>query len=382
MLTQLKNLLRAMLSSVRDLVPIVAVIAFFQIVVLQQAPSELAGLLGGALCVVAGLTFFIAGLEMALFPLGETMAGAFLEKGSLPALLAFAFALGFGTTVAEPALIAVCAEAARVAAEAGAIASGEAPQGDYALGLRLTVATSVGFAIVLGVFRILKGWPIHWLIIGGYVIVVVMTAFAPRETIGIAYDSGGVTLPLDPRPESARGRFGIALPRSPMIFDGSGSVPRRLRLRHPAATLRDVAPLVARGFGLGLAETVPGRSPLIDGFGLIAFASLFPIISVMGYAQLSEFRARSGGSGGAGAHPRPRGDGAAQVRPCRLGSVIARAGRERRDGGRPRSDGAAQVRPCRLGPSWCQLIAVWRWRVRWSCRSRQPRGARSGRSAR
>ena len=243
MLTQVTDLLRAMLSSVRDLVPIVAVIAFFQIVVLQQAPSELAGMLGGALCVVAGLTFFVAGLEMALFPLGESMAGAFLEKGSLPALLAFAFALGFGTTVAEPALIAVCAEAARVAAEAGAIETSESAQDDYALGLRLTVATSVGFAIVLGVFRILKGWPIHWLIIGGYVIVVTMTAFAPRETIGIAYDSGGVT------------------------------------------TSTITVPMVT-ALGVGLASSIRGRNPLVDGFGLIAFASLTPMIFVMAYGMV------------------------------------------------------------------------------------------------
>ena len=243
MLAPFRGLVRAMLSSVRDLVPIIAVIAFFQIVVLQQAPSELVGLLGGAVCVVAGLTFFVAGLEMALFPLGETMAGAFLEKGSLPALLAFAFALGFGTTVAEPALIAVCAEAARVAAEAGAIAAAEGARAHYALGLRLTVAVSVGFAIVIGVFRILKGWPVHWMIIGGYVIVVIMTAFAPRETVGIAYDSGGVT------------------------------------------TSTITVPMVT-ALGVGLASSIRGRNPMVDGFGLIAFASLTPMIFVMAYGMV------------------------------------------------------------------------------------------------
>ena len=239
----LRNLLLAMLSSVRDLVPIVAVIAFFQIVVLQQPPGELAELLGGVLCVVAGLTFFVAGLEMALFPLGESMAGAFLEKGSLPALIAFAFALGFGTTVAEPALIAVCAEAARVAAEAGAIEAGEEAGARFALGLRLAVALSVGCAIVLGVFRILKGWPIHWFIIGGYVVVVILTACAPRETVGIAYDSGGVT------------------------------------------TSTITVPMVT-ALGVGLASSIRGRNPLVDGFGLIAFASLTPMIFVMAYGMV------------------------------------------------------------------------------------------------
>ena len=277
MLTQLKNLLRAMLSSVRDLVPIVAVIAFFQIVVLQQAPSELAGLLGGALCVVAGLTFFIAGLEMALFPLGETMAGAFLEKGSLPALLAFAFALGFGTTVAEPALIAVCAEAAAHWLDYGwvyafafaigfgttiaepsliavAIKASSVSGGSIGVwGLRIAVALGVALGIALGAWRIVTGAPIHWFIIAGYILVVIQTSLAPRRIVPLAYDSGGVT------------------------------------------TSTVTVPLVA-ALGLGLAETVPGRSPLIDGFGLIAFASLFPIISVMGYAQLSEFRARRAGA--------------------------------------------------------------------------------------
>ena len=175
---------------------------------------------------------------MGLFPLGETMANAFARKGSLIALLTFAFFLGFGTTVAEPALIAVAAEAAEIAAKAGHIASSEEAEKRYALELRLVVALSVGFAIVLGVFRILKGWPIQYFIIGGYMLVIIITNFAPPEIIGIAYDSGGVT------------------------------------------TSTVTVPLVT-ALGVGLATTIRGRNPMIDGFGLIAFASLTPMIFVL-----------------------------------------------------------------------------------------------------
>ena len=233
-----------MVGSLRDLAPIVLVIGFFQLAVLQQPIPDFIGLVIGLACVVLGLTFFIFGLEMGLFPIGESMAHAFARKGSVFWLLVFAFALGFGTTVAEPALIAVADEAATVASLGGMIADDNAARSSYATGLRFTVAFSVGLAIVLGVLRILKGWSIQYMIIAGYILVVVMTAFAPREIIGIAYDSGGVT------------------------------------------TSTVTVPLVA-ALGLGLAETVPGRSALIDGFGLIAFASLFPMITVMGYAQLT-----------------------------------------------------------------------------------------------
>ena len=232
-----------MLGSVRDLAPIVLVIAFFQLAVVQAPLPNIFGLLFGTLLVVMGLTFFIFGLEMGLFPIGESMAHAFARKGSLWWLLAFAFALGFGTTVAEPALIAVAAEAAKVAAVGGMIEQSEAAMSSYATGLRYTVAFSVGAAIVIGVFRILKGWPIHWFIIGGYVLVVIMTGFAPREIIGIAYDSGGVT------------------------------------------TSTITVPLVT-ALGVGLASSIKGRNPMIDGFGLIAFASLTPMIFVMAYGMV------------------------------------------------------------------------------------------------
>ncbi len=239
----LLQFLRSMLSSLRDLAPIVLVIAFFQLVVLQQPIPDLGSLLGGLMLVVLGLTFFVYGLEMGLFPIGETMAYAFARKGSVLWLLAFAFALGFGTTVAEPALIAVADEAATVAAGGGWIADTVDARVRYALGLRYTVAISVGAAIVIGVIRILKGWPIQWLIIGGYLGVVGMTIVAPAEIIGIAYDAGGVT------------------------------------------TSTITVPLVT-ALGVGLASSIRGRNPLTDGFGLIAFASLTPMIFVMGYGML------------------------------------------------------------------------------------------------
>lgn len=234
----LKALTRPLIGSLRDLSPVILVVVFFQLIVLQQPFPNLMQLLVGVGLVVLGLTLFIQGLEMGLFPVGESLAHALARKGSLFWLLVFAFSLGFGTTVAEPALIAVAEEASEVAAQAGAIANDQSVQEEYADGLRLTVALSVGFAILLGVIRIVKGWSIHWMIMGGYVLVVIITAFAPREIIGIAYDSGGVT------------------------------------------TSTITVPLVT-ALGVGLASSIRGRSPMIDGFGLIAFASITPIIFVM-----------------------------------------------------------------------------------------------------
>ncbi len=235
--------LRPLWDSIRDLLPIILVIGFFQLVVLQQPIPEFGRILVGVLFVVLGLALFVRGLQMGLFPIGESMAHAFARKGSVLWLLAFAFALGFGTTIAEPALIAVGNEAARVAAAGGMIADTDASREGYASGLRLTVALSVGFAIVIGVLRILKGWPIQYLIIGGYLGVVAMTVFAPPEIIGIAYDSGGVT------------------------------------------TSTITVPLVT-ALGVGLASSIKGRNPMTDGFGLIAFASLTPMIFVMGYGMM------------------------------------------------------------------------------------------------
>lgn len=242
-MTAVLALFRAMLGSLRDLLPIVAVIAFFQLVVLQEPLPHLLSILTGLVLVVFGLTFFIFGLEMGLFPIGESMAQAFARKGSVFWLLTFAFCLGFGTTIAEPALTAVAAEAAEVAAEGGVIPNSLDEREQYADGLRFTVALSVGIAILLGVLRILKGWPIQYIIIGGYIGVVVLTAFAPENIIGIAYDSGGVT------------------------------------------TSTITVPLVT-ALGVGLASAIKGRNPMIDGFGLIAFASLLPMMFVMVYGMV------------------------------------------------------------------------------------------------
>ncbi len=235
--------LRPLWESVRDLLPIILVIGFFQLLVLRQPLPNFGRLVVGVLFVVAGLTLFVRGLQMGLFPLGEAMAYAFARKGSMWWLLTFSFALGFGTTVAEPALVAVAGEAAKVAAHGGVIAASAQAQASYALGLRITVALSVGVALVLGVIRIVKGWPVQYLIVGGYAGVVIMTLFAPPEIIGIAYDSGGVT------------------------------------------TSTITVPLVA-ALGIGLASSIKGRNPMTDGFGLIAFASLTPMIFVMGYGML------------------------------------------------------------------------------------------------
>jgi hypothetical protein len=225
-------------DAARDLLPIMLVIVAFQGLVLRQPLPNLGETLIGVAFVLVGLMLFVRGLEMGLFPLGESMAYAFASKGSLTWLMIFGFLLGFATTVAEPALIAVAGEAAEVAAGAELIDADEETMAAYALQLRLAVALSVGMAILIGVFRILKGWPIHYLIIGGYVVVVGMTFFAPESIVGIAFDSGGVT------------------------------------------TSTVTVPLVT-ALGVGLASSIRGRDPLLDGFGMIALASLTPMIFVM-----------------------------------------------------------------------------------------------------
>ncbi|WP_133406830.1 DUF1538 domain-containing protein [Parashewanella tropica] len=238
-----RKLLTSLLGSVRDLIPIILVVTFFEVFVLKQTPDDLMTIMIGLGFIVFGLTFFIFGLELGLFPIGESLAQALAKKGSTFWLVVFSFALGFGTTIAEPALTAVASEAADVAAKASAIANTEAAKASYALGLRITVAVSVGIAILLGVIRILKGWPIHYLIIGGYILVMLLTSVAPESIIGIAYDSGGVT------------------------------------------TSTITVPLVT-ALGVGLASVIKGRNPMLDGFGLIAFASLTPMIFVLCYGMV------------------------------------------------------------------------------------------------
>jgi hypothetical protein len=237
---------KILLATCRDVLPIIILITVFQLLILRQAIPHLRRLIIGGIYVVIGLALFLAGLEKALFPLGKIMATqlsdpAFIYGAGEVVLQAdwkaygwvylFAAMIGFATTIAEPALIAVAYKANEVSA--GTISQ---------WGLRITVALGVAFGICLGTFRIVTGTPLYLYILVGYMIVVVQTIFAPKSIIALAYDSGGVT------------------------------------------TSTVTVPLVA-ALGLGLAATVPGRNPALDGFGLIAFASLFPIIAVMGYAQ-------------------------------------------------------------------------------------------------
>jgi len=238
-------------TTLRDVVPIAIIIIVFQLFVLRRRVANLPRLLVGFGFVIIGMALFLQGLEQALFPLGELMAKqltdpAFLFGGKPPAaahwsdyywIYVFGFAIGFATTVAEPALIAVAHKANQVSG--GTIG---------VQGLRYAVALGVAVGISLGCFRIITGTPLQWYIIAGYVVVLLQTLRAPKMIIALAYDSGGVT------------------------------------------TSTVTVPLVT-ALGLGLASTVPGRSPIMDGFGLIAFASLFPIMSVLGYAQLAEWRA-------------------------------------------------------------------------------------------
>ncbi len=248
------------LTTVRDVIPIAAVVIGFQLLVLKRPIPNLRRVVIGFVYLLVGLSLFLVGLELTLFPLGRLMAvqltdPAFIASGAanLSAALywvdyrwvfLFAFAIGFSTTIAEPSLLAVAIKANEISG--GAIG---------VWGLRIAVALGVAFGIGLGSYRIVTGNPLHYFIIVGYVVVIVQTWFAPKQIVPLAYDSGGVTTSIV------------------------------------------TVPLVA-ALGLGLAETVPGRHPLIDGFGLIAFASLFPIVSVLAYAQLSELIGRASKAGG------------------------------------------------------------------------------------
>lgn len=245
-------ILDTLLGTLRDVLPIALIIFGFQIFVIRRPIANLKKVLTGFGYVLLGLALFLIGLQEALFPLGELMAKQLTDPGFILGgdidralqwndywwVYLFALAIGFSTTVAEPSLIAVAIKANEVSG--GAIG---------VWGLRTAVAIGVALGIALGAFRIVTGTPLHYYIIAGYVVVIIQTLYAPKLIIALAYDSGGVT------------------------------------------TSTVTVPLVT-ALGLGLASTVPGRSPMLDGFGLIAFASLFPIMSVMGYAQLSEWRAR------------------------------------------------------------------------------------------
>lgn len=250
-MSYLSHFLGSLLSTIRDVLPIAIILFGFQLIILRKRIPNLRQILVGFVFVLLGLAFFLEGLEQALFPLGKLMA----EQLTAPDFLGvtsggenhwlnyfwvyvFAFAIGFSTTIAEPSLIAVAIKANQVSG--GAIGT---------WGLRIAVAIGVAVGISLGAYRIVTGTPLHWYIIVGYIFVVIQTLYCPKSIVALAYDSGGVT------------------------------------------TSTVTVPLVA-ALGLGLASNIPGRNPLLDGFGLIAFASLFPIMSVMGYAQLSEWRAQ------------------------------------------------------------------------------------------
>ena len=246
-MTGLGIALEVLLGTIRDVLPIATILLVFQFVILRRALPNPRAIAVGFAYVLIGLSLFLIGLEEALFPIGRLMASqlthpeivgvaASTDWRDFGWIYAFAFAMGFSTTIAEPALIAVAIKASELSA--GSVST---------WGLRIAVAIGVAVGLTLGVLRIIIGAPIHWFIICGYIVVTIQTMFAPRSIVPLAYDSGGVT------------------------------------------TSTVTVPIVA-ALGLGLAETIPGRSPLIDGFGLIAFASLFPIMSVMAYAQITEYR--------------------------------------------------------------------------------------------
>ncbi|OEU45394.1 MAG: hypothetical protein BBJ60_10835 [Desulfobacterales bacterium S7086C20] len=246
----LLEIAQTFVATCRDVFPVLALIVGFQYIILRQPIPHLRQVVVGFGCVLAGLTLFLVGLEKALFPLGKIMAKQLSapefvfgtdaapkdpEWWAYGWIYVFAAMIGFATTIAEPALIAV-------AFKANQVSGGTISQ----WGLRIVVAFGVAIGIALGTFRIVTGTPLFLYIAAGYLIVIVQTVFAPKTIIPLAYDSGGVT------------------------------------------TSTVTVPLVA-ALGLGLSATIPGRNPALDGFGLIAFASLFPIITVMGYAQLAQW---------------------------------------------------------------------------------------------
>jgi len=240
MVKTLRLLLVKFSQSFLDVLPILLVITFFQLVIIQKPFPHLKETIFGFILVVIGLFIFIQGLENALFPIGERLAVEFAIKGNVYWIVLFGFTLGFATTIAEPALTVISQKAGHIAAEAGVIDRAKESMATYVWGLRLVTAFSVGLAGAIGVIRIIKGWPLVIFILTGYSLIVVTTFFAPKEIIGIAYDAGGITTST------------ITVPLSTAL-------------------------------GIGLATFIRGRNPIIDGFGLIALASLMPILFVMFY---------------------------------------------------------------------------------------------------
>lgn len=232
----IKQLSKKLWTSFMDVVPILIVIIFFQTLIIQKPFPNLAESLFGLVLVVGGLFIFMLGLETALFPIGEKMAGQFASKGSGPWVIFFGFALGFSTTIAEPALTVIAKKAGELAVQGNAIDAGSL--GNFVFSLRITIASSVGISGALGVLRILKGWPLVHFIMVGYALIIGVTTFAPKQIIGIAFDAGGIT------------------------------------------TSTITVPLIT-ALGVGLASSIRGRNPVTDGFGIIALASLLPILFVL-----------------------------------------------------------------------------------------------------
>ncbi len=228
----MRNFFYLLYKAFLDVVPLIGIVLAFQLLVIREPFENPASAVLGVVCVVFGLFLFMRGLEAGLFPLGESMAYSFAAKGNIYWLIAFAAAIGYASTIAEPSLAAIAGKVEQVT-------SGEIS----AFSLRNAVAVGVAAGISMGAFRIVLGHPIHYYFISGYLVVALMTSIAPPEIIGIAYDSGGVT------------------------------------------TSSVTVPLVT-ALGIGLANSIGGRNPLVDGFGLVAFASLMPIITVMGYGLI------------------------------------------------------------------------------------------------
>lgn len=239
----IRYVLHRLLSATMDILPIIAVIAFFQIFIIKKPFAHLEKTVLGIILVIIGLFVFMEGLENTFFPIGESMANQFAVKGNIWWLIAFGFAIGFATTFAEPTVTIIANKAAQLAANAGNLKNTTTEISRYALDLRLTVALAVGLSIAFGVVKVIKGWPLAWFVMAGYSMIIAAAPLVPREFVGIAFDAGGI------------------------------------------ATSTISVPFIT-SMGLGLASSFRGRNPFVDGLGLIALACMMPIIFVMIFSVL------------------------------------------------------------------------------------------------